>query len=153
MFSVEKFVSDEDDTRDGYVFELWNKDMTYKLAEGVSGEDGKVRWKTAGSTDLESFLVPAGDYILSEVLPDKGYSGTSNKYTYKIPKGFKSGPDSKWIKEIRIGTDTVKESVTNDRIEGAVKIVKLSEDKLAGNVEFNLFYGGNQNEPSWHSRI
>ncbi len=148
-FSADKNVTDKDDTKDGFVFELWNKDMTVKLAEGVSAKDGKVLWKTAGGSDLEHFDVPAGDYVLAEIYPDKGYSGTSATFTYKIPEGFENGQDEKWIKRITISTDKVTETIINDRTEGKIKITKTSEDKKVGNVEFGLFYGGKGNEPSW----
>ena len=150
-FSADKKVTDEDDTKDGFVFELWNKDMTLELAEGVSEKDGKVLWKTAGGSDLEFFDVPAGDYVLAEIYPDKGYRGTSASFTYKIPEGFEMGPDEKWIRKITIGTDKVAETITNDRTEGKIKVTKTSEDKQVGNVEFSIFYGGKGNEPSWQT--
>ena len=148
-FSADKDVTDKDDTKDGFVFELWNKDMTVKLAEGVSVKDGKIVWKTAGGSDLEHFDVPAGDYVLAEIYPDKGYSGTSFPFTYKIPEGFENIPDEKWIKRITIGTGKTAESVINDRTEGKIKVTKTSEDKKVGDVEFSLFYGGKGNEPLW----
>ena len=151
QFSVDKNVSDKDDTPEGFVFELWNKDMTIKLAEGVSAENGKVLWKTAGGSDIEHFDVPAGDYVLAEIYPDKGYSGTSVPFTYKIPEGFENGPDGKWIKKITIGTEKVAETVVNDRSEGKIKVTKTSEDKKVSDVEFTIYYGGKQNEPSWQT--
>ena len=150
-FSVEKNVTDADDTKDGFVFELWNKDMTIKLAEGVSAKDGKVLWTTAGGSDRDNFDIPAGDYVLAEIYPDKGYSETSAAFTYKIPDGFRDGAEGKWIKNITVGTDNVNETVTNDRTEGKIKVSKSSEDKRVGNVEFSIFYGGKQTEPSWQN--
>ena len=93
---VLKNVADEDDTKDGFVFELWNKDKTKLLAKGVSDKDGKVKWETKSSNSLESFRLPTGVYVLAEIVPDRGYIDTSNAYTYKVPEGFEDGKDGKW---------------------------------------------------------
>ena len=146
-----KTVADEDDTKDGFVFELWNKDKTIKLAEGVSDKDGIVQWKTGSADRDELSGVPVGDYFLVEVCPDHTYHETKARYVYEVPEGFTDGKDGKWYKEITISTDTIKENITNDRLESSIKVVKTSEDKITSNVEFSLTYGGNNEEPSWDS--
>ena len=148
---VMKNVADKDDSKEGFVFELWNKEKTIKLAEGVSDKDGKVQWKTAGSAAFELTDVPSAGYILCEVLPDISYHGTKARYVYETPEGFTDGKDGKWYKEITVATDTVKETVLNDRLESSIKITKSSEDKVNGNVEFSVFYGGLNEEPVWDS--
>ena len=146
-----KAVADEDDTKDGFVFELWNKDKTIKLAEGVSDKDGIVQWKTDSTYCDELSGVPVGSYFLVEVCPDHTYHETKTRYVYEVPEGFTDGKDGKWYKEITISTDTIKENVTNDRLESSIKVVKTSEDKITSNVEFSLTYGGTNEEPSWDS--
>lgn len=148
-FELSKSVSDKGDSKADCVFELWSKDLKIKLAEGVSTEDGSVLWKTGSRSGVTSFDLPSGDYRLAEVVPVKTYSGTSAAYTYKIPEGFKDGKDGKWYKDITIGTDKLSESVTNDRTEGFIKLVKKSEDGINGNVEFSIYYGGKDKEPVW----
>ena len=148
---VNKTVSDEDDTKDGFVFELWNIDKTIKLAEGVSDKDGIVQWKTNAAASDELAAVPSGRYLLVEVCPDHTYHETKARYVYEVPEGFTDGKDGKWYKEIEISTDTIKENVTNDRLESSIKVVKTSEDGITSNVEFSLTYGGTNEEPSWDS--
>lgn len=146
---VLKAVADEDDTKDGFVFELWNKDKTIKLAEGVSDKDGKVQWKREGTVSDELSGVPVGGYFLVEVRPDHKYHGSKAGYVYEIPEGFTDGKDGKWYKEIKVTTDTLEENVTNDRLESSIKVVKTSEDGITSNVEFSLIYGGTNEEPAW----
>ncbi len=148
---VLKAVADEDDTKDGFVFELWNKDKTIKLAEGVSDKDGIVQWKTDSPNCDELSGVPVGSYFLVEVCPDHTYHKTKTRYVYEVPEGFTDGKDGRWYKEITISTDTIKENVTNDRLESSIKVVKTSEDGITSNVEFSLTYGGTNEEPSWDS--
>ena len=146
---VHKAVADEDDTKDGFVFELWNIDKTIKLAEGVSDKDGIVQWKTNVGASDELPGVPSGRYFLAEVCPDHTYHETKTRYVYEVPEGFTDGKDGKWYKEIEISTDIIKESITNDRLESSIKVVKTSEDGITSNVEFCLTYGGINEEPSW----
>ncbi len=149
---VLKNVADEDDTKDGFVFELWNKDKTKLLAKGVSDKDGRVLWETKTGNSLESFRLPTGVYVLAEIVPDRGYIDTSNAYTYKVPEGFEDGKDGKWYKEIRIGAEEVTESVTNDRTEVTLKVMKASEDGENKGVRFSVYYGGKDEEPSWQEK-
>ena len=149
---VYKEVKDKDDSKEGCVFELWNKDKTIKLAEGVSDKDGKVKWKTQGSAAVELTDVPCGGYLLCEVCPDNSYHGSKARYVYEVPEGFTDGKDGKWYKEITVITDTIKETVVNDRLESSVKVTKSSEDKVNGNVEFSITYGGLNEEPVWDNK-
>ena len=149
---VMKNVADKDDKKEGFVFELWNKEKTIKLAEGVSDKDGKVQWKTAESAAFELTDVPGGRYVLCEVCPDISYHGSKARYVYEIPEGFTDGKDGKWYKEITVATEIVKETVVNDRLESSIKVTKSSEDKVNSNVEFSVFYGGLNEEPVWDSK-
>ena len=148
---VVKSVSDEDDTKDGFVFELWNEDKTKMLAKGTSASDGIVYWETGSGKRLAFFEVPSGNYVLIENKPVKYYDGTSNAYSYKVPEGFKTGEDGRWYKEITVTSELHEESVVNDRSEGFIKVVKYAEDGYVYNVGFELYYGGNQAEPSWQT--
>ncbi|MBR3700731.1 MAG: VaFE repeat-containing surface-anchored protein [Clostridiales bacterium] len=148
-----KAVEDEDDTREGFVFELWNKEKSVKLAEGVSDKDGNVQWKTGGTVSSELSGIPVGGYFLVEVRPDHTYHGSKAGYVYEIPEGFTDGKDGKWYKEIEITTETLNENVTNDRLESSIKVIKTSEDGITSNVEFTLTYGGTNEEPSWDDSV
>ena len=149
---VIKGVADDDDSVEGFVFELWNEDKTKKLAEGRSESDGIVYWKTGDRDHLESFELPSGNYVLSEIKPDKYYNGSSAEYVYKVPEGFTDGKDGKWYKTITVGSGTVTESVTNDRNEVTIKVAKSSDDLVVKGVKFELYYGGNSTEPSWQNK-
>ena len=148
-----KAVADEDDTRDGFVFELWNKDRTVKLAEGVSDKDGIVQWKAGGTVSPELSGIPVGRYFLVEVRPDHTYHETETRYVYEVPEGFTDGKDGKWYKEIDVTTETLNENITNDRLESSIKVIKTSEDGITSNVEFTLTYGGTNEEPSWDDSV
>lgn len=149
---VIKGVADNDDSADGFVFELWNENKTKMLASGLSETDGIVYWKTGNGEHIETLKVPSGNYVLAEVKPDKCYSGSSAEYTYKVPEGFTDGNDGKWYKNITVGSETVTESVTNDRNEVTIKVAKSSDDLVIKGVKFELYYGGNSTEPSWQSK-
>ena len=149
---VIKGVTDEDDSAEGFVFELWNEEKTKKLAEGRSESDGIVYWKTGSGDHLESFEIPSGNYVLAEIKPDKCYNGSSAEYVYKVPEGFTDGKDGKWYKNITVGSGTVTESVTNDRNEVTIKVAKSSDDLVIKGVKFVLYYGGNSTEPSWQNK-
>lgn len=148
---VLKSVADADDSCEGFVFELWNLEKTKKLADGNSASDGKVYWKTGSDKDLTSFEVPSGTYVLTERKPAKYYKNSTDEYVYLTPEGFVDGGDGKWNKEITVGTDTHTESITNDRIESSIKVLKSSEDNEIKDVEFKLYYGGKSAEPVWQS--
>ena len=149
---ITKNVKDKDDSKEGCVFELWNIEKTIKLAEGVSDKDGKVQWKMDGKTESCLKDVPAGRYLLCEVCPDTSYNGSKAGYVYIVPEGFTDGKDGKWYKEITVATETLKETVVNDRLESSIKVAKLSEDGLNSNVEFSITYGGRNEEPSWDNK-
>ncbi|MBR4947656.1 MAG: VaFE repeat-containing surface-anchored protein [Clostridiales bacterium] len=149
---VIKGVTDNDDSTEGFVFELWNEDKTKMLASGLSETDGIVYWKTGSGDHIETLKVPSGNYVLAEVKPDKCYSGSSAEYTYKVPEGFTDGNDGKWYKNITVGSETVTESVTNDRNEVTIKVAKSSDDLVIKGVKFELYYGGNLAEPSWQTK-
>lgn len=146
---IEKTVADEDDSKSGFSFELWNADKTKKLADGISGDDGNVYWET-GSVNRQAFFeLPTGDYVLVELTPSKFYNGSTAEYVYKIPEGFTEDEDGNWYKSITIEPDTYSESITNDRNESSIRVEKESEDNMVENVEFSLFYGGKKAEPIW----
>ena len=146
-----KFISDDDDTRDGFEFELWNDSKTILLAKGKSGTDGIVMWETGSGSRLSEFTLPSGDYVIAENVPSRYYGTTSDEYTYKIPEGFEDGKDGKWYKKITIGTDLLTVNVTNDRSESAVSVSKTSEDGFVDNVGFEIYYGGKGEAPDWQS--
>ena len=152
-FKLVKNVADEDDSPEGFVFELWNDSKTKKLANGSSSDDGIVYWET-GNARHQAFLeVPPGDYVLVESVPSKSYYGSGSEYVYKVPEGFTDGGDGKWYKEITVGDELVVESVTNDRSEGSIRLVKTSEDGVVEGVEFELYYGGKTDEPVWQDKM
>ena len=149
---VVKGVSDNYDSAEGFTFELWNEAKTKMLAKGVSESDGIVYWKSGSGDHIEELEVPSGNYVLAEIKPDKCYTGSSVEYIYKVPEGFADGKDGKWYKNITVGSETVTESVTNDRNEVTIKVAKSSEDLVIKGVKFELFYGGNSTEPSWQTK-
>ena len=149
-----KFISDDDDTRDGFEFELWNESKTILLAKGKSGTDGVVMWETGSGSRLSEFSLPSGSYVIAEIVPARYYGASSDEYTYKIPEGFDDGNDGKWYKKITIGTDLLTVNVTNDRSESAVAVTKTSEDGYVEAIGFEIYYGGKGNTPDWqNSRI
>ena len=149
---VVKDITDEDDSKDGFVFELWNQDKTKKAAVGVSDAEGNVYWETGSGKDLASFELPSGIYYLAEVIPDKCYSGSSAEYTYVAPDGFKDGKDGRWYKEITIENAELNEDITNDRQEGSLKITKSSDDGTIKDIKFSIFYGGKGDTPVWQDK-
>lgn len=148
-FQVVKSVADEDDSTEGFEFELWNESMDKLLATGVSSDDGNVYWNTGSGMHVASFDVPAGNYVLAEKVPTKYYGNSSDEYTYIIPSDFTDGFDGKWYKDITVETSPLVESVTNDRTEASVSIVKASEDEIVEDVAFEIYYGGKNIEPVW----
>lgn len=152
-FQVVKSVADEDDSCEGFEFELWNETKTQLLATGTSSSDGNVYWNTGSGIHLASFDVPVGNYVLAEKIPSKYYGNSVNEYTYIIPSGFTDGMDGKWYKDITIEMSPLTESITNDRTESSIKIVKASEDDVIENVEFEIYYGGKNTEPVWQDGV
>ncbi len=148
-FKLLKNVSDEDDSPEGFVFELWDESKTVLLAKGTSAADGTVYWENGSGQNLASLDLPSGKYVLAEIIPVKCFENTSAGYAYKIPEGFKDGKDGKWYKDIVIGSELYTDTVTNDRSESSIRITKSSEDGEIKDVGFELFYGGNSDEPLW----
>ena len=149
---VIKEVADEDDTRGGFEFELWDESKTKLVATGISSDDGNVYWKTSSGNNQSVFDLPAGKYVLAEVVPVKYYGRTSNEYTYIVPDGFADGHNGKWYKKINVtGSKTDTEIVTNDRHESSIAIRKTSEDNMVEDIEFEIYYGGKNAEPVWQS--
>ena len=149
---VEKNVSDEDDTRDGFVFELWNEAKTKMLAKGTSSDDGIVYWETGNARHQAFIEVPSGKYVLAEIEPSRSYNCSGDEYVYMVPEGFTDGGDGKWYKAVTIGDELHIENVTNDRTEGSIRLVKTSEDNVVEGVEFELYYGGKADEPVWEDK-
>ncbi len=149
---VTKEVVDEDDSKGGFSFELWNEDKTKELAKGISGDDGIVYWETGSGKNLAFFELPTGTYTLVEKNPVRYYGNTANEYTYKLPEGFTADGDGNWYKKVTVTETTTAETVTNDRCEGSIKITKTSEDGLVEDVEFDVYYGGKADEPKWEGK-
>ena len=152
-FELVKQVTDEDDSCDGFEFELWDESETKLVATGVSSGNGVVYWNTGSGSNLSSFEVPSGNYVLAEIVPVKYYSDGSGEYTYLVPEGFTEGNDGKWYKTVTVETELLTESVINDRTESAIVITKESEDEVIEDVGFEICYGGKMAEPVWEDDV
>ncbi|MBR5359656.1 MAG: hypothetical protein IK123_02095, partial [Lachnospiraceae bacterium] len=150
--SLTKEVVEAGDTKDGFKFELWNSDGSILLAKGESDSAGKVYWESGDQTGVEILNVPAGQYQLREMVPDNKTYGNSNAaYTYDVPAGFtKSGDGSYWYKIILADSgSSVIQTISNDRCQANIEIVKIAEDDKDEGLQFELYYGGNGDEASW----
>ena len=150
-FKLVKNVLDEDDSAEGFIFEIWNETKTQKLATGTSASDGTVYWETGSGRNIEMIELPTGSFVLAELVPVRFYKDSTGEYTYKIPEGFTDGKDGKWYRTITIERDIRSEAVTNDRYEGRILINKSSEDGVVKDVDFKVYYGGKGEEPVWQS--
>lgn len=150
--SLVKQVVEASDTKDGFKFELWSQDGSILLAKGESDTEGKVLWDSGSVIGAEVLTVPAGQYQLRELVPDnKMYGGSKVSYTYDVPAGFTVSADgSYWYKTILASSGTsVAQSVSNDRCQANIKVTKIAEDGNDEGLKFELYYGGNGDEPNW----
>ena len=140
------------DTKDGFKFELWTQDGSMLLAKGESDTEGKVLWDNGSVSGAEILTIPAGQYQLRELVPDnKMYGGSKASYTYDVPAGFTVSDDgSYWYKTILASSGTsVAQTVSNDRCQANIRVIKIAEDGIDEGIEFELYYGGNGDEPNW----
>lgn len=150
--SVVKQVVEASDTKDGFKFELWTQDGSMLLAKGESDTEGKVLWDSGSVSGAEVLTIPAGQYQLRELVPDnKMYGGSKASYTYDVPAGFTVSDDgSYWYKTILAASGTsVAQTVSNDRCQANIKVNKIAEDGNDEGLKFELYYGGNGDEPNW----
>ncbi len=152
LFSLTKDVVEANDTKDGFQFELWNTEGSILLAKGESDASGKVLWDTGNLSGAEEFALPAGQYQLRELIPEnKTYGASKAVYTYDVPSGFSTSSDgSYWYKTIFASSGTtIAQNISNDRCQASIKVTKIAQDGKDEGLEFEIYYGGNGEEPVW----
>ena len=154
QLSLTKTVSDEGDTADGFVFELWNEEGTIRVADGLSDNQGRVLWTTGDESDVYELTCPSGSYEIREYVPStRSFEDTQAEYYYHVPSGFTASEDGRyWYKKITIAaSQRINQNVANDRSQADIAVCKLSEDGKIADIAFDIYAGGNGALPLWES--
>ena len=127
---------------------------TYGFTWTYSGEH-------TSEDDLDTLILPVGTYRIVETCPVTYYKNTQVPYTYATPAGFTArtiNGQRQFYKDFTLSKGdfvTEKLSVTNVRIEGSFKIVKVerSGEGTEKAFTFEVYYRGNGSTASSTSTL